>query len=193
MSQCDADKWNKIYQVSGHGSGRACQVLEEYFHLLPSTGTALDLACGLGGNALLLAKHGLVTSAWDISETVIAHLDADAKQQGLIIATRVVDIVQNPPATDSFDIIVVSRFLARQLVPFIKEAIRTNGLLFYQTYTKTRTDEKGPKDPDYLLNDNELLSLFHDFHILSYHEEGTTGDTALGYRNEAMLVAQKRM
>jgi 2-polyprenyl-3-methyl-5-hydroxy-6-metoxy-1,4-benzoquinol methylase len=33
---------------------------------------ALDLACGLGANALVLAKQGLTTEAWDISAIFIA-------------------------------------------------------------------------------------------------------------------------
>ncbi len=192
MQQTDAHKWDNIYRTGDHGSGEACQVLTEHIHLLPTTGSALDLACGMGGNAILLARQGLVTSAWDISETAIRKLDALAKQQNLRITTRVIDVTRNPLLYDSFDIIVVSRFLERQLVPDIKQAIRTDGLIFYQTYTKVRVDEKGPKNPDYLLTDNELLSLFHDFRILFYREEGTTGNPERGCRNEAMLVAQKQ-
>jgi SAM-dependent methyltransferase len=191
MQQTDADKWNNIYRAGGHGYGDACQVLTEHIHLLPTTGCALDLACGMGGNAVLLAKQGLVTSAWDISEAAIRKLDTLAFQQNLKITTRIIDVTQNPPLNDTFDVIVVSRFLERQLVPDIKQAIRTDGLIFYQTYTRVRIDDKGPKNPDYLLYDNELLSLFHDFRILFYHDEGTTGDHTRGLRNEAMLIAQK--
>ena len=192
MQKTDADKWNNIYRAGNHGSGEACQVLTEHIHLLPATGSALDLACGMGGNAILLARQGLVTSAWDISEAAIRKLDTLAKQQNLRITTRIIDVTRTPPLHDSFDVIVVSRFLERQLVTDIKQAIRTDGLIFYQTYTRARVDEKGPKNPDYLLNDNELLLLFHDFRILFYREEGTTGDPDRGYRNEAMLVAQKK-
>jgi len=40
-------------------------------HLLPSQGTALDLACGQGGNSQLLAKAGLDVLAWDSSAVAI--------------------------------------------------------------------------------------------------------------------------
>lgn len=43
------------------------QVLLDNSHLLPASGRALDLACGLGANALYLAKRGMTTSAWDLS------------------------------------------------------------------------------------------------------------------------------
>jgi 2-polyprenyl-3-methyl-5-hydroxy-6-metoxy-1,4-benzoquinol methylase len=192
MQQSDADKWNNIYRAGDHGNGDACQVLAEHIHLLPTTGCALDLACGMGGNAILLANQGLVTSAWDISEAAIRKLDAQAKKQNLRIITQVTDVTRNPPVHNSFDIIVISRFLERQLIPDLKQAIRPDGLIFYQTYTRIRADEKGPQNPDYLLKDNELLSLFHDFRILFYREEGITGNLERGYRNEAMLVAQKQ-
>ena len=192
MPHTDADKWNEIYRAGKHGGRQACQVLTDYIHLLPCTGTALDLACGMGGNAILLTGHGLATSAWDISSAAITTLDAFIKDQELPVRTRVVDVVKDPPPGDSFDVIVVSRFLERQLIPDIKKAIRANGLIFYQTYTRNRVDAKGPKNPDYLLEDNELLQLFHDFQILAYREEGTTGDVDKGFRNEAMLVAQKQ-
>lgn len=61
-------------------------------HLLPALGRALALACGLGGNALLLAAHGLETHAWDISDVAVARLQERARQQGLSLHAEVRDI-----------------------------------------------------------------------------------------------------
>jgi hypothetical protein len=36
-----------------------------------------------------------------------------------------------------------------------------------------------------------LLNCFHDWQIHFYREEGITGNTELGFRNQAMLAAQK--
>ena len=49
-------KWNRIYSQLGQESYSAVQVLIENDFLLPSTGTALDLACGSGANAIFLAE-----------------------------------------------------------------------------------------------------------------------------------------
>jgi 2-polyprenyl-3-methyl-5-hydroxy-6-metoxy-1,4-benzoquinol methylase len=47
-------------------------VLAENEHLLPpGGGRALDLACGLGGNAVFLARRGFEVDAVDISEVGI--------------------------------------------------------------------------------------------------------------------------
>jgi tellurite methyltransferase len=41
---------------------------------LPDDGRALDLACGLGGNSILLAQQGLKVDAWDIADVPVAAL-----------------------------------------------------------------------------------------------------------------------
>jgi hypothetical protein len=60
-------------------------VLVEFQHLLPDHGVALDLAAGLGGNALLLAWYGLATHAWDISPVAMERLRGFAAERGLSV------------------------------------------------------------------------------------------------------------
>jgi len=183
--------WDRRYSDSMTGQQPAL-VLSAHLHLLPATGTALDLACGLGANALLLAGRGLATWAWDISAVAIARLEQAARQAGLAIGTEVRDVTLNPPEPARFDVIVVSRFLERSLAPALQAALRPGGLLFYQTFTKIRTAEAtGPRNPDFLLDDNELLRLFAPLRVRFYREEGLLGDTTQGVRNEALLIAQK--
>ena len=183
--------WDRRYSDSMTGQQPAL-VLSAHLHLLPATGTALDLACGLGANALLLARRGLATWAWDISAVAITRLEQAARQAGLALRTEVRDVTLSPPEPARFDVIVVSRFLERSLAPALQAALRPGGLLFYQTFTKIRTEAaSGPRNPDFLLDDNELLRLFAPLRVRFYREEGLLGDTAQGVRNEAMLIAQK--
>ena len=185
------DKWNSKYLSTPDNDSQATQVLAENIHLLPQTGTALDLACGLGGNALLLAKLGFTTHAWDISEIAINKLQAKADELGLVLNLEQRDIVEQPPPANSFDVIVVSHFLDRKIIPNIIQSLKQNGLIFYQTFTRDKISVKGPTNPDYLLKNNELLELFSKLSILYYREDGNVGDLSRGVRNEAMLVAQK--
>lgn len=187
----DADKWDRIYRSGGHAGQQAATVLAENLHLLPVSGRALDLACGQGTNALLLARHGLETHAWDISEVVIRKLEAIATDEDINLHPEQRDVVHQPPPAAAFDIIVVSRFLDRQLVPALVDALRQEGLIFYQTFIRDRVDETGPANPEYRLAVNELLTLFSALSIIFYREEGTIGDTTRGFRNEAMLIARK--
>ena len=193
MNDVTRQRWDQRYSETLTGQPPAA-VLSAHLHLLPAAGTALDLACGLGANALLLARRGLATWAWDISPIAIARLDEYARKSGIAIQTEVRDVVSRPPEPAGFDVIVVSRFLERSLAPALQAALRPGGLLFYQTFTKLRTEEgdaSGPRNPDFLLDDNELLRLFAPLRVRFYREEGLLGDTARGVRNEAMLIAQK--
>lgn len=191
MTEELTEKWNARYSTA-EGEATACYVLREFAHLLPASGEALDLACGRGGNALLLAGHCLTTQAWDLSPVAVAHLQGIADARGLAIQATVHDVEQEPLPANSFDVIVVSYFLERQLAPALMTALRPNGLLFYETFIGEKQQGVGPSNPGYLLGANELLRLYAGLHILAYREEGMVGDLAQGRRNVAMLVAQKR-
>ncbi|MFO8154188.1 class I SAM-dependent methyltransferase [Thioalkalivibrio sp.] len=184
-------KWNQRYAEADAAAATPCAVLQQFAHLLPPNGAALDLACGLGGNASLLAGRGLVTRAWDLSPVAIERLREHAEEHGLPIRAEVRDVETQPPAPDAFDVIAVSYFLERSLAPALAAALRPGGLLFYQTWTREAVDDRGPGNPDFRLAPNELLDLFPDLRLLAYREEGLFGNPAEGLRNEAWLVAAR--
>jgi tellurite methyltransferase len=185
------DKWDARYRAHDRPVVPA-SVLADNAHLLPLEGMALDLACGLGGNALLLAERGLQVAAWDLSPVAVERLSAHAVACGLTLDARVRDVVAEPPEPGRFDVIVVSHFLERSLVPAIAAALRPAGLLFYQTFTREAVSDRGPSDPAYRLGCNELLRLCAGLVVRVYREEGTLGDTTQGVRDLALLVAQRR-
>jgi 2-polyprenyl-3-methyl-5-hydroxy-6-metoxy-1,4-benzoquinol methylase len=191
MSEELEAKWDARYRAA-EGEATACYVLREFAHLLPAAGEALDLACGRGGNALLLAEQGLLTQAWDLSSVAIDTLQTTADACGLAIQASVRDVEQEPLQANSFDVIVVSYFLERDLAPALINALKPGGLLFYETFIREKPQGVGPSNPGYLLGANELLDLFADLHVLAYREEGLVGAMEKGQRNVAMLVAQKR-
>ena len=185
------DKWNKIYSQQNCSDITPSTILQENSHLLPSTGKALDIACGMGANAIFLAKHKLRVDAWDISSTALKKLNQYCQLNNLSINTCVRDVEKTPPEIDCFDVVTVSHFLHRPTFHTLCESLRVDGLLFYQTYTLDRAYQAGPTNPDYLLNKNELLKCCDGMEILVYREEGTQGDIQLGWRNQAMIVAKR--
>ncbi len=166
--------WNERYQVMAEASDQVppspCDCLSRYSALLPAQGKALDLASGRGGNALLLAAAGLEAHAWDQADVALTQCRAFAESASLTVHTRTVDVVAAPPEPLSFDVIVVSRFLDRALAPALINALRPQGLLFYQTFVVG--NRHGPSNPDYLLKPNELLTLFSGLQIRAYQESG---------------------
>ena len=191
MNHTDGEKWDQIYRNCPETCSQAARVLVENLHLLPKTGTALDAACGLGANAIVLARKGLVTHAWDISEEALMHLGKSVANENLNLITAQRDIVSLPPAADTFDVIVVSRFLDRSIIRHLINALRRDGLIYYQTYINDKRDATGPNNPAYRLDNNELLGLFSTLSLIFYREEGMIGDLSTGFRNEAMLIARK--
>jgi 2-polyprenyl-3-methyl-5-hydroxy-6-metoxy-1,4-benzoquinol methylase len=184
-------KWDKRH-ADGGKSPTAAEVLKRNLHLLPLKGKALDLACGLGGNALTLAAHGLETVAWDISSVAIERLNAYAANEGLTnLSAQVRDVEQRPPSPASFDLIVVSYYLERTLIADLIDALLPGGLIYYQTFTQTAVSNLGPANPAYRLTDNELLQLFSSLKLRYYREENRLGYLHHGIRDVAMLVAEK--
>ena len=158
MTSKDKEKWDLRYQDSKLPATELAYVLKEYGYLLPEHGAALELAAGLGANTLYLAKQGLNCTAWDISPIAMNRLSSQAAAEGLVVTCEARDVVAYPPPPQSFDVIVVSRFLERSLCPLIISALRPKGLLFYQTFVRDKTDcSQGPSNPHFLL---ELLFLF---------------------------------
>jgi 2-polyprenyl-3-methyl-5-hydroxy-6-metoxy-1,4-benzoquinol methylase len=185
------EKWNERYRAA-KGERQAARVLEENLHLLPDSGRALDLACGLGCNTILLAQQGLNVVAWDIADVPIAALQAVARERQLPIQAEVRDVAANPPAPETFDVIVVSYFLDRDIIPALIQALKPGGLIYYQTFTRQRVSDRGPQREEFRLADQELLRLFSGLQALFYREEGCVGDVQKGFRDEAMLIGRKQ-
>ncbi len=186
-------KWDNIYKDKQAIVKAPSRVLLENRHLLPASGVALELACGLGANALCLAENGLQTHAWDISGEAIKRLQDVSKKEKLAVIAEVRDAIKDPPAPQSFDVIVVSHFLERALFPFLIDALKPQGVLFYQTFTQERVDDSGPRNNNYRLANNELLTLCSELSVLVYREEGTVGKTLQGWRNLALVIGRKKV
>ncbi len=191
MCEQHKHKWNKRYSKLDRQKLIAADVLMQNLHLLPKSGTALDYACGLGVNAFQLACLGFDVSAWDISSVAIEKLNTEAKSRSLNIQVEVRDLAVCPPEKESFDIILVSRYLDRGAVPSLIRALKLRGVIFYQTYTRENSEATVINNHEFLLKSNELLDFFSELRILSFKDEGVQGDLQRGLRNESWIVAKK--
>jgi len=182
-------KWDVIYEKNHDAV--PVDVLFENSFLLPSHGLALDLACGLGGNALFLAEKGLISHAWDISSVALNKLSQQANKKNLKVFVKQLYIEIDSLPKNTFDVIVLSHFLDRSLCNAIMDALKPNGLLFYQTYVREKLASSGPNNPAFLLARNELLQLFSPLDVLVYRENSLVGNLNFGERNEALFIGQK--
>jgi tellurite methyltransferase len=184
-------KWNERHAAGQVVEATPCGVLRDFAHLLPKTGKALDLACGLGGNAVFLARAGLDVLGVDLADTAVEKLNAYAQEQSLTLRAEQADVGPGSLKPGTFDVIVVAYFLDRAMSPTIMQALRSGGLLFHQTFTRETADTEGPNNLAYRLTPGELVRLYPGMRLLYYREEGLIGDTTRGLRGEAMLVARK--
>ena len=67
-------------------------------------GTALDLGCGAGGDALWLADHGWRVTAVDIAASAVRSLQHQADRAGVPITALRVDLAEDFPA-GAFDLV----------------------------------------------------------------------------------------
>ena len=79
----------------------------------------------------------------------------------------------------------VFNYLHRPLIPVLKRSVRPGGIVIYKTYTRKQAQfGTGPRNPDFLLGENELPELFAGFRQLLYRETCKSEATAA-------LVAQR--
>lgn len=146
--------------------------------LWPSGGRVLDVACGKGRHALLMAQPGLQVRAIDRSADAIAALRNEVERRGLQIDTAVVDLEIDPPPSlgDSlYDMVVVFNYLHRPLMPSIRAAVKPGGRIFYETFTIRQAERGKPRNPAFLLKEGELRELMAPFVVLRSREGDIDG------------------
>ena len=182
------EKWNRIY-ASREEPGEPALVLNDNHKLLPGSGHALDIACGLGANSIFLAGKGLHVDAWDISDVAIEKL-RNTYTDGTIHA-RVVDISSSSLRPEAYDVIINVHYLDRSLVTAMIDALKPGGLIFFQTFSSEKTLDVGPSNPDYLLRKDELKTLFGALEVLAYQDQGTSTDPDNPLAGQAYIVVRK--
>jgi tellurite methyltransferase len=155
------------HQKGDHGPS---QLLVDNLDLLP-TGRVLDVAMGIGRNAVYLAQKGFDVEGVDISpEAVHSALD-HAREAGVTLKARVADLEGNYHITkNSYAVIICFHYLQRSLITQIKDGLQRGGIVMYETFTVDQARFGKPTNPNYLLKHNELRELFNDFRCLFYRE-----------------------
>lgn len=170
MSDADRDKWERRY-ADGSCTARThpTQLLEEWLPRLPR-GRALDLACGAGRNALHMALAGYRVDAMDISSVALERGAGKAADLGVAVNWINVDLDAAELSPDSYDVVVVARYVNRGLTDTLVASLRDGGHLLYEQHLVTEREVDGPRGHSFRLQPNELLEMFRPLRVLCYRE-----------------------
>ena len=196
--------WDAKHKLAAEAPpAEPASIVCELLPLLPA-GPALDIACGTGRHALLLAARGQHVTVVDFSGVALDILKARAHnlhvpvQQskgfhhapkrhlrgGLELMQADLEHIHLPECC--FDFILCIQYLQRSLFPQMMRALRPNGVLLMETFTSAQLEfSGGPRNPAYLLETGELRDAFPNLRVLFYRE-------LRAGQGIASLVARKR-
>ena len=195
-------EWDARHREAAQNSpAEPASIVSEWLPLLPR-GPALDLACGTGRHALLLAGRGQSVTAVDWSGTAVDILEnrarkanlhvsradaaalADSRTRGIRLVQANLEDIQLPDR--AFSLILCLHYLQRSLLSQMAHTLQPGGMLLFETYTRAQLNYSGgPRNPAYLLEPGELRTTFPELHVLFYRELNAG-------QGIASLVAQRR-
>jgi len=125
---------------------------------LSAAGVAIDLGCGSGRDCVFLARRGWKSTGYDYLEDSLERARKLAERYGTKIETVEADLEAETFALNkTADLINVSRYLHRPLLPLIAQAVNSGGFIVYHQFMVGCTK---PRRARFLLAENELAQTF---------------------------------
>lgn len=142
--------------MNTHDSLPPSSWVRRFAPLIPRGGAVLDLACGHGRHARLLAALGYCVEAVDRNAEALSGLAGIAG-----ITTRAIDLEGSPwpYAAAHFDGVVVANYLFRPRLGALISALKPGGVLIYETFMVGNELFGKPSNPEFLLRPGELLDV----------------------------------
>ncbi len=141
----------------------------KYAPRIEKNGHVLDLACGAGRHSLYLAARGFSVEALDIN---LAALRLLALPQNISLREADVENGAWPYGAQAFDAIVVTNYLHRPLFVNLIAALKTGGVLIYETFALGNEKFGKPSNPNFLLQPGELLDIVRgQMQVIAYEDD----------------------
>lgn len=132
--------------------------------------TVLDVACGNGRHAAWLAARGLQITGLDCDATALAALPPAVRALQVDLEGQVW-----PLPGQTFDVVLVTNYLWRPLFPNLLAAVAPGGWYIHETFADGQQHLGRPRNPDFLLQPAELLSVCQGLHVLAFEDGVVNG------------------
>ena len=190
------DMWNDRYRESetvfGHEANQF--LVEVAADLEP--GTALDLGCGQGRNALWLAKLGFTVTGLDLSPVAIEQARASAAELGLDATFESVDLLTWDPDGKEWDLVLLAYIhlpedLRRAVHAVAERAVAPGGrvVVIAHHLDNLTGGVGGPSRSDWLFTQEQLADDFSALDIV--RNERVVRHTEQGNALDVVCVAAK--
>jgi SAM-dependent methyltransferase len=157
----DRVRWNARYEGRNAMSFEPHPVAVRTLSLGLPDGPVADLACGLGGNALLAAAAGRRVSAVDISDVALGMLADEAGRRGLAdrITTVQADLGAWRPEPGGYALVLCTGFWDRAVFATAAGAVAAGGVLGWEAFTAEARQARPGLSADWCLEPGEPASL----------------------------------
>ncbi len=136
--------------------------------LLRAGSRVLDLACGGGRHATLLAAAGHHVDAVDRDSAALRALGG---VPGIRLIEADLEAATWPLAGRRYDLVVVTNYLYRPAFDALLACVDDAGMLIYETFMHGNAAFGKPSNPDFLLAEDELLDRLRPaFRIVAFEQ-----------------------
>ena len=189
MSKQDRNKWNQRYAEGSYHKNNPVTLVEDWLPGLP-VGRALDVACGAGRNAILLAQAGYQVDAIDISPEGLNLARQNAENQGLSINWIEHDLDQPYHFDTDYDLIIVMWYVNLGLISRLCDCLAKGAYLVCEEHLITDQDVIGPTSLNYRVASGDLREAVSGLDVLFYEESIETNSEGEQVAS-ARVVAKK--
>lgn len=165
--------WDDRYRERGavFGSEPNCFLVEAAADL--DRGTALDLGCGQGRNALWLASQGFAVTGFDLSPVAIEQAKEVAAEQGLDATFEAVNLMAWQPNGQVWDLVVLAYIhlpadMRKAVHATAVSAVAPGGRIVVIAHhlDNLGSGAGGPSNPDWLFTEEQLADDFSSLEIV---------------------------
>ena len=157
----DRERWNTRYEGRHPVSFEPHPVAVRALSLGLPDGPVADLACGLGGSALLAAAAGHRVTAVDISDVALGMLAEEASRRGLgeLITVVQTDLGAWRPEPGGYALVLCTGFWERAAFATAAGAVAAGGVLGWEAFTVEARRARPGLCADWCLEPGEPASL----------------------------------